>query len=88
MTDKQSPEEKVHAHDRNVLKDEKDGKRRQHKADNLLVIQFFRFLTSRYFFGTEYNPFELSIQVESFWIFYQQISIDLWYYVSPWIDIL
>ena len=48
---KKSPDEKVHAHDRNVLKDEKDGRRRQHKADDLLVIQFFHFLTSRYFFG-------------------------------------
>ncbi len=35
---KKSPEEKADVYDRNILKDEKDGQRRQYKADELLVI--------------------------------------------------
>jgi hypothetical protein len=34
-------EEKADVYDRNILKDEKDGQRRQHKADDFFVIQFF-----------------------------------------------
>jgi hypothetical protein len=44
---KKSPEEKADVYDRNVLKDKKDGQRRQHKTDDFLVIQFFHFLTTR-----------------------------------------